>query len=93
MRFEVTDMSDWIENKPKEPPALVEDWLFVGDVGSITGSTKSNKSWTIEELAVALATGGEWIGRECMETNVLVLDGGVRKFAFKQTTNRYLPSQ
>jgi RecA-family ATPase len=63
--FEVEDLVSLVEENPPLPPILVENWLHKSNIASLTGSMKTNKSWTIMDLAIKLAMHGEWFGRRC----------------------------
>jgi RecA-family ATPase len=45
----------------------------------LTGSMKTNKSWTLLELAVAFAKELKWFGRECKEATVLYFDAEINQ--------------
>lgn len=53
---------------------LVEGVLRYGEVGLITARAKRGKTWLMIQLAVAVATGGEWIGHKCKQGRVLIID-------------------
>ena len=56
----------------KEP--LIEGLLRKEEVMNIVAAPKTGKSWLVLQLAIALATGGEWLGRECTKSKVLLVD-------------------
>lgn len=59
---------------PKRSPALVGGLLRRGHVSLLAGKGKSCKSWAAIALAVAVATGGDWLGFSCERGRVLYLD-------------------
>lgn len=67
-----------LEHIPEGAPVLVEDLLSVGDKGIIAGASKSHKSWLALNLALSVATGGEWLGRRCRKGRVLYLNMEIR---------------
>lgn len=56
------------------PPVLIENILYKGDNMLLYGPTKSYKSFLLLMLAIAIATGGEWLGFKCSEGNVLIIE-------------------
>lgn len=61
-------------NPPKRSPVLVEGVLRRGHVGLISGKAKSTKSWCSIMLAIAVATGRDWLGFPCERGRVLYVD-------------------
>lgn len=61
-------------NPPKPAPELVEGLLRVGHTGLLVAKAKSNKSWAMVALCIAIATGGEWLGHKCVQGASLFLD-------------------
>ena len=58
--------------KMKEP--LIEGLLRREEVMNIVAAPKTGKSWLVLQLAIALATGCQWLGRDCTKSNVLLID-------------------
>ena len=58
----------------KKPEAIIEGVLHRGARGCISGSSKAGKTWSLINLAAAVATGGEWLGFTCRKSKVLYLD-------------------
>lgn len=61
-------------NPPRRAPVLVEGLLRLGHVGMLTGRAKAGKTWAALQLAIAVATGGEWLGHGCASGSVLYID-------------------
>lgn len=59
---------------PKRAPVLVEGVLRRGHVALLAGKAKTGKSWAAIQLAVAVATGGSWMGFPCAKGRVLYID-------------------
>ena len=55
------------------PPELIEGVLHKGCRACISGSSKAGKTWTLVNLAVAAASGSEWLGRPTIESKTLYL--------------------
>ena len=90
--FKVTDLSELVKVDPILPPVLIDGWIHKGSIGMVTGSTKSNKSWTLIDLAICLAMELEWFGRQCKKSTVLYFDAEIQK-AFWQKRFRILCDQ
>lgn len=58
--------------KMKEP--LIEGLLRREEVMNIVAAPKTGKSWLVLQLAIALATGCQWLGRDCTKSKVLLID-------------------
>lgn len=49
-------------------PVLIEGLLHRGTKMVLGGGSKSYKTWTLLNLAISVAIGGKWFGRQCVET-------------------------
>lgn len=67
---------------PPLPPVLVEGVLRQGGKMILTGASKAGKSFSLIELAAALATGGKWLGMQCQPCRVLYLNLELRREMF-----------
>ena len=56
------------------PPELIEGVLHKGCKGCISGSSKAGKTWTLVNLAVAAASGFQWLGLSTIRSKILYLD-------------------
>ena len=61
-------------NLPPLNPEVIGETLRLKDVMMISGSSKSGKSFLLIELALAVASGGTWLGRQCTQGEVLYLN-------------------
>jgi regulatory protein RepA len=77
--FEIEDFEEMLTNPPELPPVQIRGWLHKGHIGSITGAMKSNKSWTVLELAICTAMGRKWLDRDCAQAHVMYFDAEVEK--------------
>lgn len=59
---------------PDQREVLVENVIRRGEQVNLISGPKSNKSWTVMHLAVAVATGGHWLGFACRPGRVLMVD-------------------
>lgn len=65
---------DLLQRFPTNRPALIEGVLRRGEVGTVVCASKSGKSWLVLQLALAVASGGEWLGKQCKRGRVLCID-------------------
>lgn len=86
---EIKDTLPEIENLDtaiKEPhdltPELIEGTLRQGHKMLIAGPSKAGKSFLLMELAAAISTGGEWLGKKCKKGRVLYLNLEIDKNSF-----------
>ena len=59
------------KNLPPQDPALIEGVVRVGRKLLVTAPSKAGKSFLLIELALALASGGTWLGHRCARSRVL----------------------
>ena len=71
-RWKILDTN--LDNMPPLAPELIEGLLRIGRKGIIAGASKSHKSWLALNLAISVATGGEWLGHQCRKGRVLYLN-------------------
>ena len=70
-----------LRNLPEPAPELIGGVLREGDVMIISGPSKAGKTWLLMELAVSVATGGQWLGMPCMKGRVLYIDGEMKRLS------------
>jgi hypothetical protein len=75
--FTIADLSALVREDPELPPVLIEGWLHKSSIGMLTGSMKTNKSWTLMDLLIALATELRWFERKCTQSTVLYFDAEI----------------
>ncbi|HLP78982.1 MAG TPA: AAA family ATPase [Candidatus Paceibacterota bacterium] len=66
------------------PPQLIEGTLHQGSKMILGGTSKSNKSWSLLDLAVSVASGQPWWGRRCERAPVAYLNFELQPWAIKQ---------
>ncbi len=66
------------------PPSVVDGLLRRGEVGVFGGASKSFKSWAGLDLAVAVACGREWMGRQCVTGRVLIVNLELPEWAIRK---------
>lgn len=67
-------LSDYFYDPPELPPELIEGVLRCGHKMLISSAAKAGKSFLLEQLCLAIATGGEWIGLKCRQGRVLYVN-------------------
>jgi len=67
-------LSDYYDNPPELPPELIEGVLRCGHKMLISGASKAGKSFLLAELCIAIATGGQWLGMQCRQGQVLYVN-------------------
>lgn len=67
-------LSDYYDNPPELPPALIEGVLRCGHKMLISGTAKAGKSFLIAELCIAIASGTKWLGMQCQKGKVLYVN-------------------
>lgn len=75
---------DDIDQEIEDDPELVEGVLRYNEVALMTARAKRGKSWAMLDLAVAVATGREWMGHQCTQGDVLYTDPELKPKSFKK---------
>lgn len=68
---------------PVLPDELIEGVLRQGGKMSLTGPSKAGKSFLLIQLALALATGSEWLGYKCAKKKVLYINFEIERNMMK----------
>lgn len=61
-------------NVPDLAEPIIDGVLRRGHIMMLTGPPKAGKSWSMAQLAYAVATGGEWMGFPCHKGSVCYVD-------------------
>ena len=64
------NVADFWDEIPPLRPALIEGVLRQGHKMLLSGPSKAGKSFSLIELAIAIAEGGEWMGFRCAQGKV-----------------------
>lgn len=67
-----------------EPAVLVDGVLHQGSKMVISGGSKSYKTWMLLDLAVSVATGGEWLGKQTTKGGVLFVNFELQDFFYRK---------
>ena len=70
----------------KEP--LIDGLLRREEVMNIVAAPKMGKSWLVMQLALSLACGRPWLGRECGKSHVLLIDNELHKETISSRLHR-----
>jgi hypothetical protein len=84
---EIMTLRQLVETAPPPPPQIIEGILHQGCKMILGGTSKSNKSWCLLDLAVSVASGQEWWGRKCVRTPVLYINFELHVWAIAQRLN------
>lgn len=64
-----------IRAHPDLRPVVIGDLLRQGEVMNVVAAPKVGKSWLVHALAMAVSSGGPWLGRATSQGRVLLIDG------------------
>lgn len=70
-----------IHHPPPTPPVLIDGILYAGGTMLVAGPSKSMKTFSLMDQALAISTGGLWLGFQCVEAPVLYLNLELQDFA------------
>lgn len=79
---EIESFEELYNNMPELAPELIEGVLRQGHKMLLAGSSKAGKSFSLIELGVALAEGGEWFGFKCKKSKVLYINLEIDRSSF-----------
>ena len=65
------------------PPVIIEGVLHQGCKMILGGTSKSNKSWSLLDLALSVATGQPWWGRPCAKLPVIYINFELATWSIK----------
>ena len=70
---------DSIINPPPLKSPIISGYLREGEAMLISGSPKAGKSFLICQLALAVASGTDWVGQKCKKKKVLYIDAELQR--------------
>lgn len=70
----LVSLADLDAHPPDAPLPLIENVLSSGDLMMLSGASKTNKSWCLLNLALAVGSGGEWWGHKCEQAKILYVN-------------------
>ncbi|MEM7384482.1 MAG: AAA family ATPase [Verrucomicrobiota bacterium] len=81
---EIVGWKDLDARKISKPPVLIEGLVHKGEKVTLTGGSKACKSWSGLDLALSVATGGDFWGRQAQETEVLFCNFELQEYWVRQ---------
>src|SRR5436190_1675023 len=81
---EILSLRQLVEAAPSAPPQIIEGVLHQGCKMVLGGTSKSNKSWCLLDLAVSVASGEKWWGRRCARVPVVYINFELHVWAIAQ---------
>jgi hypothetical protein len=79
---DIEDLDEALDAPHELTPVLIEDTLRVGHKMLIAGPSKAGKSFLLMELAVAIASGSDWLGKRCKRGKVLYINFEIDRNSF-----------
>ena len=70
----IMTLREFAASAPAAPPQIIKGVLHQGGKMILGGTSKSNKSWSLMDLAMSIASGEKWWGRATTKGNVLYLN-------------------
>jgi hypothetical protein len=77
--FDPISASDLIRDYPDLRPVVIEDLLREGETMNVVASPKTGKSWLVHALALSVASGRPWLGKQTARGRVLLIDAELHK--------------
>ena len=71
---EIVTLRQFAAEPPSPPPQIIEGILHQGCKMILGGTSKSNKSWCLLDLALSVASGEPWWGRRCVKQPVVYIN-------------------
>jgi len=72
---------------PAAPPQVIEGLLHQGCKMILGGTSKSNKSWCLLDLAMSVASGEKWWGHRCARMPVVYINFELPRWSIGQRIN------
>jgi hypothetical protein len=82
-----------IRNPYPAPPQIVQGVLHQGSKLLLSGTSKSNKSWSLLDLAVSVASGQKWWGHRCGGVEVALLNFELAEWAMRDRLGSVLSAR
>jgi hypothetical protein len=84
---DVEFLEDFVMNLPAPPVQVVEGILHQGCKMILGGTSKSNKSWCLLDLAISVASGQPWWGRRTAKVPVVYINFELQRWSIGQRVN------
>lgn len=86
---EIVTLADFLCREIEQPPELVSGLIHQGTMTMINAASKGMKSWLLFQLALSVASGAKFLGRETFKTSALIVNPEIRE-PFMQQRMRQL---
>ena len=83
---EIVTLREFAEKMPQAPPQIIDGLLHQGCKMILGGTSKSNKSWCLLDLAISVASGQKWWGRQCQRLPVVYINFELHGWAMANTS-------
>ena len=87
---EIVSLRAFAEQPPVPPPQIIQGVLHQGCKMILGGTSKSNKSWCLLDLALSVASGTQWWGRQCTKLPVVYINFELHGWAIAERVNALL---
>lgn len=84
---DIVSLRQFFACTPEPPPLIIEGILHQGCKMILGGTSKSNKSWCLLDLALSVASGQPWWGRTCAKVPVVYINFELHGWAMAQRIN------
>ena len=84
---EIVTLRQFAVAPPVAPPQIIEGILHRGCKMILGGTSKSNKSWGLLDLALSVASGQPWWGKRCEKLPVVYINFELHDWAIAQRVN------
>jgi len=84
---EIVTLREFAASPPVTPPQIIEGILHQGCKMILGGTSKSNKSWGLLDLALSVASGEKWWGRRCVKSPVVYINFELQGWAMAERIN------
>ena len=84
---EILNLEQLVAVAVPPPPLIIEGVLHQGCKMILGGTSKSNKSWCLLDLALSVASGQPWWGRKCVKLPVVYINFELHVWAVVQRIN------
>ena len=84
---EILTLRQLVETAPASPPQIIEGVLHQGCKMILGGTSKSNKSWCLLDLAISVASGEKWWGHRCAKMPVVYINFELHRWSIAQRLN------
>src|SRR5213079_2025625 len=84
---EILNLEQLVQAAMPPPPLVIEGTLHQGCKMIVGGTSKSNKSWCLLDLAISVASGQPWWGRRCTKMPVVYVNFELHRWAIAERIN------